>query len=74
MVVEPAMALEVFQNALTQVRTSWGIIWIIVLLGILLIFGLMPLRSSKLYWWAFGAAVLSTILVDSLFLLAACLA
>ncbi len=69
--VEPEMALEVFQNALTQVRTSWGITWIIVLVGILLLFGIVPLRSKKLYWWGFGAAVLSTILVDSLFLLAA---
>lgn len=74
MIVEPDMALEVFQDALTQVRTSWGIIWIFVLVGILLLFGLVPLQSSKLYYWAFGAAVLSTILVDSLFLLAACLA
>ncbi len=71
MIVEPEMALEVFQDALTQVLTSWGITWIIVLVGILLLFGLVPLQSKKLYWWAFGAAVLSTILVDSLFLLAA---
>lgn len=71
MTVEPEMALEVFQNAFTQVRTSWGITWIIVLVGILLLFGLVPLQSKKLYWWGFGAAVLSTILVDSLFLLAA---
>ncbi len=71
MIVEPEMALEVFQDAFTQVRTSWGITWIIVLVGILLLFGIVPLQSKKLYWWGFGAAVLSTILVDSLFLLAA---
>ncbi|MGD1701008.1 DUF3120 domain-containing protein [Dapis sp. BLCC M229] len=71
MIVEPEMVLEVFQDALTQVRTSWGITWIIVLVGILLLFGIVPLQSKKLYWWGFGAAVLSTILVDSLFLLAA---
>lgn len=74
MVVEPEIALEIFQGALTQVLTSWGITWMIVLVGILLLFGLGPLQSKKLYWWAFGAAVLSTILVDSLFLLAALLA
>jgi hypothetical protein len=71
MIVESEMALEVFQGALTQVRTSWGITWIIFLVGILLFFGLVPLQSKKLYWWSFGAAVLSTIVVDSLFLLAA---
>ncbi|MGK7921648.1 MAG: DUF3120 domain-containing protein [Trichodesmium sp.] len=71
MVVEPEMALEIFQSALAQVLSSWGITWMIVLVGILLLFGLRPLHSQKLYWWAFGAAVLSTILVDSLFLLAA---
>lgn len=74
MVVEPEMALQVFQGALTQVRSPWGISWVIVLVGMLLIFGLVPLRSGQLHWWAFGAAVLSTILVDSLFLLAACVA
>ncbi len=74
MIVEPEMALEVFQDALTQVHTSWGITWIIVLVGILLVFGIVPLQSKKLYWWGFGAAVLSTILVDSLFLLAAFMA
>ncbi|MDE5094986.1 MAG: DUF3120 domain-containing protein [Trichodesmium sp. St11_bin5] len=71
MIVEPEMALEVFQDALTQVRTSWGVTWIILLVGILLFFGLVPLQSKSLHWWAFGAAVLSTIVVDSLFLLAA---
>ena len=74
MVVEPQMALEIFQSALTQVLTSWGITWMIVLVGILLICGLRPLQSKKLYWWAFGAAVLSTIVVDSLFLFAALMA
>ncbi len=38
MIVESEMALEVFQGALTQVRTSWGITWIIFLVGILLFF------------------------------------
>ena len=71
MIVEPEMALEVFQDALTKVLTSWGISWIILLVGILLFFGLVPLQSKKLYWWAFGGAVLSTIIVDSLFLLVA---
>ena len=74
MEVEPEMALQVFQGALNQVRSPWGITWVMVLVVILLIFGIVPLRSEGLHWWAFGAAVLSTILVDSLFLLAACVA
>ena len=74
MVVEPEMALSIFQSAASRVLTPWGISWIVVLVGILLIVGILPLRSRELHWWAFGGAVLSTILVDSLFFLAACAA
>ncbi|MDY6803805.1 MAG: DUF3120 domain-containing protein [Cyanobacteriota bacterium] len=74
MVVEPEMALSIFQSAASRVLTPWGISWIVVLVGILLIVGILPLRSRELHWWAFGGAVLSTILVDSLFFLAACVA
>ncbi|MBW4494659.1 MAG: DUF3120 domain-containing protein [Oscillatoria princeps RMCB-10] len=71
MQVDPALALPVFQSAIRQVQTPWGISWAAVLLAVLLAAGLAPLKSKQLHWWAFGGAVLSTILVDGLFWIAA---
>ncbi|MBD1938583.1 DUF3120 domain-containing protein [Microcoleus sp. FACHB-68] len=71
MQVDPALALPIFQSATKQVQTPWGIGWAMVLLVVLLVAGVVPLRSKQLHWWAFGGAVLSTILVDSLFWFAA---
>lgn len=72
--VEPALATPIFQSALAQVQTTWGLSWAIVLVATLLIVGLWSLTKGQLYWWAFSGAVLSTILVDSLFWVAASLA
>lgn len=72
MQVDPALALPVFQSATRLVQTPWGISWAAVLLAVLLTAGLVPLKSKQLHWWAFGGAVLSTILVDGLFWIAAC--
>jgi hypothetical protein len=72
MEVDPALALPVFQSATRLVQTPWGISWAVVLLAVLLTAGLVPLKSRQLHWWAFGGAVLSTILVDGLFWIAAC--
>jgi hypothetical protein len=69
--VEPELARPIFQNALAQVQTPWGISWVIALMGTLLIVGLWGLGKKQLGWWAFSGAVLSTILVDSLFWVAA---
>lgn len=69
--VEPELAKPIFQNALAQVQTPWGISWVIALMGTLLIVGLWGLGKKQLGWWAFSGAVLSTILVDSLFWVAA---
>lgn len=69
--VEPELARPIFQNALSQVQTPWGISWVIALMGTLLIVGLWGLGKKQLGWWAFSGAVLSTILVDSLFWVAA---
>ncbi|MEA5503879.1 DUF3120 domain-containing protein [Halotia wernerae UHCC 0503] len=74
MQVEPADAPLVLQNALIQVQTPWGQAWAVILAVLLLIAGTLPLRQRQRHWYAFGGAVLSTILVDSLFLLAACAA
>jgi len=71
MQVDPAFALPIFQNAIAQMRTPWGAAWAAVLAVTLLLVGLLPLRSQAPHWWAFGGAVLSTILVDGLFWLVA---
>ncbi len=72
--VDPALATPIFQSALAQVQTPWGISWATVLVGTLLIVGIWSLAKGQLPWWAFSGAVLSTILVDSMFWLAASMA
>lgn len=69
--VEADMAPQILQNALTQVQTPWGQTWAIILALVLLTVGILALARKQRHWYAFGGAVLSTILVDSLFLLAA---
>jgi len=77
--VDSSLALPIFHSALAQVQTPWGVSWAIALAATLLIAGLLPLtlpgvwaaRPSQLHWWTFSGAVLSTILVDSLFWLTA---
>jgi len=71
MQVEDNQVKPIFQGALAHITTAWGIGWAIGLTGLLLAIGLISLQKKQLHWWAFGGAVLSTILVDSLFLLAA---
>ena len=74
MQVEPTLATPIFQNALMQIQTAWGISWAVVLVNLLLGVALWSLQKQQLHWWAFSGAVLSTILVDGLFWLAASLA
>ena len=69
--VDPDLAAPILKSALAQVQTPWGISWAVVLVNILLAVSWWSLRKTELHWWAFAGAVLSTILVDSLFLLAA---
>ncbi len=71
MEVDPALASPIFKSALAQMQTPWGISWAIVLVNILLGISLYALQKEQLYWWAFGGAVLSTLVVDSLFWIAA---
>ena len=71
MTVDPALASPIFKSALAQIQTPWGISWAIVLVNILLAVSFWSLKKTELYWWAFAGAVLSTILVDSLFWIAA---
>lgn len=58
---------EILAGAIAQVQTPWGISCAIWLLAVLFTIGLWALQQQKLHWWAFGGAVLSTILVDGLF-------
>lgn len=72
--VDPDLATPILKSALAQVQTPWGISWAIVLVNLLLAVSWWSLKKSELHWWAFAGAVLSTILVDSLFLIAAYIA
>ncbi len=71
MQVEPDLAASVLRDALGLVQTPWGLGYAAGLLAILLTVGIWPLRSNQLAAWAFGGAVLSTIVVDGLFWLGA---
>ena len=72
--VEPSLATPILQSAIAQVQTPWGISWAVVLGSTLGILGFWSLAKGQLHWWAFSGAVLSTILVDSLFWIAASMA
>ena len=74
MYVELADVSPILQNAVEKVQTPWGEAWAVILALVLLIVGILPLRQKQQHWYAFSGAVLSTILVDTLFLLAASLA
>lgn len=74
MQVEPTFVSPILRSAVAQVHSPWGIGWAILLVIVLLGLGIFPLRYRQYHWWAFGGAVLSTILVDSLFWLAAAVA
>lgn len=70
MQVEPAQVSSLLEEALGQISNLWGLSWAIVLGNILLLLGFLALQKGREDWWAFSGALLSTILVDSLFLLA----
>ncbi len=72
--VEPELVSPILRNAVAQIQTPWGTAWALILALVLMAVGLLPLGTRRRYWYAFSGAVLSTILVDSLFLLAALLA
>lgn len=71
MEVDPYFAAAVLKSALVQMQTPWGISWAVVLVNLLLGVSLVALQKSQLHWWAFAGAVLSTLVVDSLFWIAA---
>ncbi|MBF2077418.1 MAG: DUF3120 domain-containing protein [Synechococcales cyanobacterium T60_A2020_003] len=71
MQVEPESASLVLRAALGQVLAPTGFFWASLLATVLLLVGTVPLQYQQLRYWGFAGAVLSTILVDTLFLLAA---
>jgi Protein of unknown function (DUF3120) len=71
---EPDLVRPIFQQATAQVNTPWGLFWVAILATTLFSVGIFSFRLQKLHWLAFSGAVLSTILVDGLFWLAASLA
>lgn len=71
MQVDPSLAGPILQQAIAQVRTPWGTAWAVVLVNLLLGVGIIPLGTKQLHWYVFSGAVLTTIVVDSLFLLVA---
>lgn len=71
MQVEPQLAAPILTAALAQIHTPWGAGCALMLVAALLSVGIWPLRHRQLHWWAFGGAVLSTLLVDGLFWIAA---
>ncbi|GAC1466899.1 MAG: DUF3120 domain-containing protein [Chamaesiphon sp.] len=74
MLVDPTLATPILQDAIAQVRTPWATAWAVALVSLLLGVGLWSLGKRQIPWSAFGGAVLSTILVDSLFWLVASMA
>lgn len=68
MQIDPALATPILQHAIAQVRSPWGTAWAVVLVNLLLAVGIMWLGTKQLHWYAFSGAVLTTIVVDSLFL------
>lgn len=74
MQVEPTLVRPIFQQAIAQMNTVWGISWVVILASLLLVVGILSFRIRSSHWLAFSGAVLSTILVDALFWIAALLA
>jgi hypothetical protein len=71
MVVEPELAPPLLQAAISQVQTPQGTVWAVILVSLLLTLGILCLGHKKNHWYAFSGAVLTTIMVDSLFLIVA---
>ncbi|MFZ9737111.1 MAG: DUF3120 domain-containing protein [Prochlorotrichaceae cyanobacterium] len=73
MQVDPPQAMSILQEAILQVQTPWGIFTAMICAALLTIVSLRSLRSPHAHHWIFGGAVLGTLMVDSLFGLAAVL-
>ena len=74
MMSPPTEASNILHSALLRMETYEGVGYAVVLLILLMMLGTIPMRSASTKWWVFSGAILSTILVDSLFFVAAILA
>lgn len=68
MQVDPDWVPVVLRQAVVLLQSSEAISRALLLGMGLLTVGILPLRSRQPCWWAFSGAVLSTLLVDSLFI------
>jgi Protein of unknown function (DUF3120) len=71
MTVTPDLATPILQSAIARVQTPQGTVWAALLVSLLLTLGILCLSSKKNHWYAFSGAILTTIFVDSLFLVVA---
>ncbi|HEY9825590.1 MAG TPA: DUF3120 domain-containing protein, partial [Stenomitos sp.] len=79
MQADVSQAVPVLRQALLQMQTPWGLLWVGILVSVLCLCGLWPFvqrgvlkgSHSTVPWWAFSGAVMSTLAVDGLFWLAA---
>ena len=74
MVVDPEFVPPVLHAALAKIQTPWGMGWAMVLVVLLIGLGSWALKQKTSPWQAFAGAILSTILVDGLFWVAAIMA
>lgn len=74
MYAEPDFVMPIFQDALAQMQTPWGFSWAVVLVNLLITISWWAFKQPQAHYWAFAGAVVSTLLVDGLFWIAACFA
>ncbi len=71
MKTDPTLVKPLLEGAIGQVHSVWGISWAILLANILLAISLWGIIKKELHYTAFASAVLTTIVTDGLFLVAA---
>lgn len=71
MAADPAFASPILSGAVLKVQTPWGLGCAMALILVLVLSGWPPFKSRGLSRWVFSGAVLSTLLVDGLFWIAA---
>jgi hypothetical protein len=71
MQTEPSLVTPILESAIAQVHTVWGISWAVLLANLLLAISLWGLVKKETHYLVFASAVLTTIVTDGLFLVAA---
>jgi hypothetical protein len=70
---DPSAVQAIFQDAVLQLQTPSAIAWAVIITAVITAIGFKAMRSPSLAAWAFAGALLSTIFVDALFAVLACL-